>query len=137
MYFMAIRDIASASALLQSCIATFTCVEICTYNHFMFYALLTAIMTLPRNEMKKKIVDNPQVISVIKDVPNMQDLLHSIYDCDYSKFFQTVGILIVVCSSPFVFFSCKPPHPPPSLPPIPLSSSLVNPLPPLPPLPSP
>jgi len=88
---MAIRDIKNASELLQSCIATFTCVEICTYNQFMFYALLTAIMTLPRNEMKKKIVDNPQVISVIKDVPNMQELLHSIYDCEYSKFFQTVS----------------------------------------------
>lgn len=90
---MAIRDIPKASELLHSCIATFTCVEICTYNQFMFYALLTAIMTLTRNDLKKKIVTNPQVISVIRDVPDMQQLLHSIYDCEYSSFLQTLLII--------------------------------------------
>lgn len=93
MHLMATREIPKASELLQSCIATFTCVEICTYNNFMFYALLTAIMTLPRIELKKKIVTNPQVISVIRDVPNMQQLLHSIYDCEYSSFLQTVLVV--------------------------------------------
>jgi 26S proteasome regulatory subunit N7 len=93
MYLIAIRDIPKASELLQSCIATFTCVEICTYNQFMFYALLTAIMTLPRIDLKKKIVLNPQVISVIRDVPNMQQLLRSIYDCDYRIFLQTLLVI--------------------------------------------
>ena len=93
MYLMAVRDISKASELLHSCIATFTCVEICTYNQFMFYALLTAIMTLSRNDLKKKIVTNPQVISVIRDVPNMQQLLRAIYDCDYSTFLQTLLVI--------------------------------------------
>ena len=93
MYLLAVRDIPKASDLLQSCIATFTCVEICSYNNFMFYALVTAIMTLPRNDLKKKIVTNPQVISVIRDVPNMQQLLRAIYDCDYRTFLQTLLIV--------------------------------------------
>ena len=92
-YLMAVRDIGKASELLQSCIATFTCVEICSYNQFMFYALLTSIMTLPRIALKKKIVANPQVISVIRDVPHMQQFLHSIYDCDYGAFLQTLLLI--------------------------------------------
>jgi len=93
MYLMAIRDVRQASTLLHSCIATFTCVEICSYSQFMLYALLTAIMTLPRNELKKKVVSNPQVISVIRELPNMQTLLHSIYDCEYALFFESLMLI--------------------------------------------
>ncbi len=93
MYLMAIRDINGASTLLESCIATFTCNEMCTYNQFMFYALLASLMHLPRTQLKKKIIDNPQVISVIKEVPCMYDLLHSFHNCDYGKYMKTVSFL--------------------------------------------
>ena len=96
MYLMAIRDINGASTLLESCIATFTCNEMCTYNQFMFYALLASLMHLPRTQLKKKIIDNPQVISVIKEVPCMYDLLHSFHNCDYGKYMKTVSFLFYV-----------------------------------------
>lgn len=96
MYLMAIRDINGASTLLESCIATFTCNEMCTYNQFMFYALLASLMHLPRTQLKKKIIDNPQVISVIKEVPCMHDLLHSFHNCDYGKYMKTVSFLFYV-----------------------------------------
>lgn len=90
MYLMAVRDVKKATDLLASCIATFTCVEICEYNDFMFYALLTAVLHTPRVELKKKIISNPQVITVIKDVRHMAAFVNSFYECEYAKFFQTM-----------------------------------------------
>lgn len=90
MYLLAVRDIKKATELLASCIATFTCVEICEYNDFMFYALLTAVLHIPRVELKKKIITNPQVITVIKEVKHMAAFVSSFYECEYAKFFQTL-----------------------------------------------
>ncbi len=90
MYLLMVRDLKGASKLLQSGIATFTCTEITDYNTFMFYALLTNVLHLPRMELKKKIVNDPQVISIIKDLPNMHDFVHSIYDCEYKPYMQSL-----------------------------------------------
>jgi 26S proteasome regulatory subunit N7 len=90
LYLMSIRDVRKASALLLDCIATFTCVELCSYKQFMFYALLTSIISLSRNDLRKKVVDNPHVISIIRDLPEIQALLKSIYNCEYNLFFQAL-----------------------------------------------
>lgn len=66
LYLIAKRDIKGAAALLYDGIATFTCYEICTYKQFMFYAVLTNIMALPRTSLEKKIVHNPQVITILR-----------------------------------------------------------------------
>ena len=52
---MNIRDIKQASKLLLDCVATFTCTEICSYNKFIFYTLLTNVITLERNDLRKKV----------------------------------------------------------------------------------
>ena len=33
-------------------------------------------------------MNNPHVVGVIRELPNVQNLLKSIYNCEYSKFFQ-------------------------------------------------
>jgi 26S proteasome regulatory subunit N7 len=93
LYLMSVRDVRAASILFLECIATFTCVELCSYKQFVYYALLTSIMSLSRNDLKKKIVDNPHVISVIRDTPSMQNLLNSIYNCEYSQFFSALMVV--------------------------------------------
>ena len=90
MYLLAVRDFKAASTLLQSCIATFTCTEVCDYNQFMFYALLTNVMTLPRIDLQKKIVENPQVISVIRELEHMPTFVNSIFRCEYKSFVQSL-----------------------------------------------
>ena len=47
--------IPQASKILLDCIATFTCVELCTYKQFMFYTLLTSLIALDRNTLRKKV----------------------------------------------------------------------------------
>ena len=80
------RDIHAAAALMLDCVATFSCTELCSYQTFIFYTIITNIMALPRSKFEKKLVRNPQIISVMRDLPDARDLLLSLYDCDYHKF---------------------------------------------------
>lgn len=41
--------------MFLDCVATFTCVELCSYKTFMFYTLLTSLIALDRNELRKKV----------------------------------------------------------------------------------
>lgn len=65
----------------------------------MEYAVITAIMNLPRPLLKKNVVKNPQVLTVIRDNPELQKLLRSIYDCEYRSFLEAMlSILPNICS---------------------------------------
>lgn len=74
-----LRDFRQASVLFLDCIATFTCVELCSYQQFMFYAVMTSIISLSRTDLKKKLISNPQVIAIIRDMPELQLFLNSLY----------------------------------------------------------
>lgn len=65
------RDTEGAAALFLDCIATFSCNELCSYTQFVAYAIITNILHLPRPELKKKVIDGPEIISVTKDIPTV------------------------------------------------------------------
>lgn len=65
LYFISNNEVKKAGPLLLECIETFTCTEICTYESFIFYTVLINIITLPRTELYKKVIKNPQVIAMI------------------------------------------------------------------------
>ena len=92
LYLIARRDIRAAAALLLDCVATFSCTELCSYRTFIFYTIITNIMSLPRSKFEKKLVRNPQIISVMRELPDARDLLLSLYNCDYFKFFAKLGV---------------------------------------------
>ncbi|TFJ84452.1 hypothetical protein NSK_004437 [Nannochloropsis salina CCMP1776] len=84
------RSLKKAAELLLDCIATFTCVELTTYEQFIFYAVITNLLYLERTKLKKKLVDGPEVIAVLREKPALGRLLNSLYDCDYRAFFQAL-----------------------------------------------
>lgn len=92
-YAIMTRDIAKASVNLLDGIATFSSTEICSYESFMFYALITNLLTLDRNNLKSKIIDNAHVISVIIESPRLRDLVQSLYDCNYKEFMRCLVML--------------------------------------------
>ena len=55
LYSILTRDLRKAATLLMDCVATFSSTEICSYPQFMFYAIVTNLLTLPRIELKKKV----------------------------------------------------------------------------------
>ena len=64
------RDFEGASENLMSSIATFTCYEVMTYKTFVSYAVLPGMLTLKRGELKKKIIDSPDILTVIQSYRN-------------------------------------------------------------------
>mmetsp|Transcript_28907 Transcript_28907/g.41420 ORF Transcript_28907/g.41420 Transcript_28907/m.41420 type:complete len:435 (-) Transcript_28907:16-1320(-) len=84
------RDFKGAASLLVDCIATFSCNELCSYSDFIVYAILTNILHLPRTEVKAKIVDGPEILSILNEIPVVYKLVCSLYDCDYKAFLHTL-----------------------------------------------
>lgn len=64
LHLITARNVKSAAALLLECVSTFTCTELCSYNDFILYTVVTNILALPRTTLKKKIVDGPEVRSM-------------------------------------------------------------------------
>jgi len=84
------RDIKSAAAQLIDCIATFSCNEICSYQEFIVYSILSNLLHLPRPQIKEKILDGPEILSVANDIPVVIKLVQSLYDCDYKTFLNAM-----------------------------------------------
>lgn len=57
-YNLIIRDFKTASALFVDVLPTFNCPEVMTYETLVFYAVVTAIISLDRLTLKKKVIDS-------------------------------------------------------------------------------
>lgn len=87
---MSVHDLKGAAELLLDCVATFSCTELCTYQQFMLYTVVSNLIYLDRVVLRKKIVNDPHVITVIRELPNAERLVNSIYNCQYKEFFRAV-----------------------------------------------
>ncbi|CAM9676748.1 unnamed protein product [Chrysoparadoxa australica] len=85
MYLITCRDMKAAAELLLESVATFTCVELFDYKQFVFYLTVTSVLSLPRTTLKKRIVDGPEVLSVMPEMPVLDALVHSLYECEYKR----------------------------------------------------
>ncbi|KAG2497130.1 hypothetical protein HYH03_004721 [Edaphochlamys debaryana] len=83
------RRFAAAADLLLDSTATFTASELFPYTRLIFYAVVAALPTLSRLDLKKRVVDSPEVLSVIASLPGVQPLLESLYHCKYRQFFSS------------------------------------------------
>jgi len=84
------RDIKTAASLLVDCIATFSCNELSSYTDFIVYTIVTNILHLPRTELKEKIIDGPEILSVSNEIPVVCRLVNTLYDCDYKGYLQAM-----------------------------------------------
>eukprot|EP00873_Tetraselmis_striata_P027388 jgi/Tetstr1/447652/TSEL_035010.t1 len=91
LYLMSTRNFTEAAERFLDSIATFTTYELFDYNASIFYTVLTSIITLDRVALKKKVVDAPEILTVIDQIPNLSDFLNSLYNCDYKTFFQALS----------------------------------------------
>eukprot|EP00591_Stephanopyxis_turris_P003560 CAMPEP_0195521606 /NCGR_PEP_ID=MMETSP0794_2-20130614/19026_1 /TAXON_ID=515487 /ORGANISM="Stephanopyxis turris, Strain CCMP 815" /LENGTH=439 /DNA_ID=CAMNT_0040651191 /DNA_START=141 /DNA_END=1460 /DNA_ORIENTATION=+ len=84
------RDVKASASLFIDCIATFSCTELCSYTDFIVYTIITNILHLPRTEIKEKIVDGPEILSIVKDIPVVYKLVVALYECDYKTYLTTM-----------------------------------------------
>ena len=90
-FLMATRNFTEASKLLIDSLATFTSTELCSYEHLAQYAIISGVISLDRVDLKLKIIDSPEVLSIYSSAPNLEPLLNltnSLYTCQYNYLFQ-------------------------------------------------
>ncbi|CAJ2653988.1 unnamed protein product [Trifolium pratense] len=88
LYCMSTRNFEKAAELFLDSISTFTTYELFPYDTFIFYTVLTSIITLDRVSLKQKVVDAPEILTVIGKIPHLSEFLNSLYDCQYKSFFS-------------------------------------------------
>eukprot|EP00753_Platysulcus_tardus_P002196 PLAT11621.1.p2 GENE.PLAT11621.1~~PLAT11621.1.p2 ORF type:complete len:393 (+),score=178.52 PLAT11621.1:25-1203(+) len=84
------RDFSKASKCFLDSVATYTCYEMFSYRDFIFYTVVTNLLTLPRMELKASVIDSPEILTVIRDMPQLEKMVNALYDCHYSDFFAAL-----------------------------------------------
>ncbi|CAK9023686.1 26S proteasome non-ATPase regulatory subunit 6 homolog (26S proteasome regulatory subunit RPN7) (AtRPN7) (26S proteasome regulatory subunit S10 homolog) [Durusdinium trenchii] len=90
LFQMVSRNFQKSSEDFLSAVATFTSTELCSYETFIFYTVMTSIVSLGRVDFKKKVIDSPEVLSVLQQVEHLGDFINTLHDCDYSGFFKSL-----------------------------------------------
>ena len=50
--------------------------------------MLTSVPTLDRVSLKGKVVDAPEILTVIESIPHLSTYLNALYKCQYADFFK-------------------------------------------------
>jgi 26S proteasome regulatory subunit N7 len=90
---MAVRDFKTASSQFLETVSTFTSYELMDYVEFVKYAVIAAMLDLPRNEVREKIMKGAEIQEVLHS-PNqklLSSFVMSLYDCKYAQFFKDLA----------------------------------------------
>lgn len=87
-YCITIRDFQQAASLFLDTISTFTCYELCDYKTFVAYTVITAMISLPRVQLRKNVIKGAEILEVLHGNPELREFLFSLYECNYNKFFE-------------------------------------------------
>ncbi|KVI06225.1 26S proteasome, regulatory subunit Rpn7 [Cynara cardunculus var. scolymus] len=98
LYCMSTRNFKKAADLFLDSISTFTTYELFPYDTFIFYTVLASIISLDRVSLKQKVVDAPEILTVLGKIPFLSEFMNSLYDCQYKSFFSAFEIRTVVYS---------------------------------------
>merc|ERR1719473_1926350 len=88
MYLMTIREWKQASTLFLNVMPTFTATEVVEFKDFVFYAVITSMAACDRKTIKEQLISNPEVRSVIKETPNLEEFMDAYYKSRYQDFLQ-------------------------------------------------
>ncbi|KAI9295045.1 PCI-domain-containing protein [Neoconidiobolus thromboides FSU 785] len=104
-YLLAIRDFTASSTLLLESIATFTSTELMEYKDFVKYTVLVGMLSLERVDMKKKIIESPEIREVLHEIPHLDKYVNSFYQCNYKEFFESLAAIeeVHIFNSSYIF----------------------------------
>lgn len=93
LYLLTIRDFRGSAALLLDSVSTFTSTELMDYKDFVKYTVLISMISLSRVEMKKKVLDSPEILEVLHEIPQLESYMNSLYQGHYQEFFTTLAAI--------------------------------------------
>uniref|UniRef100_G3MMA7 26S proteasome non-ATPase regulatory subunit 6 n=1 Tax=Amblyomma maculatum TaxID=34609 RepID=G3MMA7_AMBMU len=91
LYSLAVRDFKAAAASFLDTVSTFTCYELMDYQRFVTYTVLASMISLPRVELREKVVKGSEILEVLHSVPDISEYLFSLYRCQYATFFRKLA----------------------------------------------
>ena len=97
------REFKQAADLFLEALATFSATELFPYSRVIFYGVVTSIPCYDRVALRKMVVDAPEVLTSINQLPFLEPYLNSLYACKYADFFQAfVEIVDQMSADPFL-----------------------------------
>ncbi|CCK68411.1 proteasome regulatory particle lid subunit RPN7 KNAG_0A07580 [Huiozyma naganishii CBS 8797] len=101
---LAVRDFKKTAELLVDSLATFTSVELTSYENIATYANVAGLFALERTDLKRKVIDSPEMLSIMTSTPALQSissLTIALYTSDYASFFpfllETYDKVLIPC----------------------------------------
>jgi 26S proteasome regulatory subunit N7 len=91
------RDFGAAAKLLVDSVPTFTCTELISFETLVLLTVVTATVQLDRVSLKQKVIDAPDIIQTIGEIPGLRGFLHALHECKYSVFFKGLLDLAALC----------------------------------------
>lgn len=53
--------------------------------------MVTSVISLDRVALRKRVVDAPEILTVIGQIPHLSEFVNALYNCQYKQFFQVSG----------------------------------------------
>jgi len=95
------RDFENAAKSFLDAIATFTASEIFDYKRLVYYTVVSSVVSLKRNEIQTKLVDNSDIRQVIDEMPELKEFLNAFYESRYRDFLKSLLHVIEHIKSDF------------------------------------
>ncbi|KAK4051251.1 proteasome regulatory particle subunit [Microbotryomycetes sp. JL201] len=110
LHLLSVRNFKRGGQLLLDVLSTFTATELVEYDDFVSLCVLAGAFFLDRKDLKKKvesrdhssatveliefglqIIDAPEVIALIPNMPSLKSYCDSLWKCEYAAFFQALA----------------------------------------------
>lgn len=90
-HLLSVRDFKAGGELLLDALSTFTATELVDYHQFIMLTVLSNTLALPRPDLKKKVINSPEVLQVLDEIPHIGEQATALYNCDYAGFFRALA----------------------------------------------
>ncbi|KNE56680.1 hypothetical protein AMAG_02463 [Allomyces macrogynus ATCC 38327] len=90
-FLMTQRDFKGAANLFLETLATFSSTELMDLQDYVTYTVIMAAIAVPRTEIKKKVIESPEILEVVHQVPHLEEYMKALYECRYNAFFQSLA----------------------------------------------
>lgn len=104
-YSVAIRDFKAAATFFLDTVSTFTSYELMDYSTFVRYTVYVAMIALPRNELRDKVVKGAEIQEVLHGLPDVKRYLFSLYNCQYADFFENLAKVEVILRNDYLAYA--------------------------------
>ncbi len=85
-YRIARRDIKGAAKLLLESLQTFSATELYDYKTFVFYTVITTLVSVDRPTLRDKVANAPEILTVILESETLSSFLNALVECDYRTY---------------------------------------------------